>query len=120
VGRTLRDEALRLGTDVYDTGLAMHSRSRVEYALEGHYRTFEAVVGVDAKAGPRASVTVSVEIDGKSAPGAHHLCKLGDPPVSLRIPVQGARRLTLITDFGPLGGVQGHALWTDARLVKTK
>jgi NPCBM/NEW2 domain len=117
-GRTLLGDPLRLGIDTYDTGFAAHSRTRMRYALDSQYRTFEAIVGVDPKAGPRAAVRIGVEVDGKSA--ASQLCKAGDAPVPLRVDVSGAKTLTLVTDFGPLGDVQGHAIWAEPRLVRAK
>jgi hypothetical protein len=117
-GRTLLGDPLRLGKDTHDTGFAAHSRTRVRYALDDKYRTFEAIVGVDPKAGPRAAVRIGVEVDGKSA--LSQLCKVGNAPVPLRVDVSGAKTLTLVTDFGPLGDVQGHAIWAEPRLVRTK
>jgi hypothetical protein len=118
VHRTLLNRSLRLGGDVYDSGLAMHSRSRVTYALAGAYRSFEATVGVDPAAGPRGAVRIDVEIDSKSATGVSRVLRAGEAPASLRVDVSGARTLTLVTDFGPLGNVQGHAIWADPRLIK--
>jgi NPCBM/NEW2 domain len=117
-GRTLLGDPLRLGRDVYDSGFAVHSRTRIRYDLDGQYRTFEAIVGVDPKAGPRAAVRIGVEVDGKSE--ASHVCKAGDPPYPLRVDVRGAKTLTLVTDFGPLGDVEGHAIWAEPRLIRAK
>ena len=115
-GRTLLGDPLRLGVDVFDSGFAAHSRTRIRYALDGKYRTFEAIVGVDPKAGSRAAVRIGVEVDGK--PAVSQLCKAGDSPVPLRVDVSGAKTMTLVTDFGPLGDVQGHAIWAEPRLVR--
>lgn len=120
VQRNLRGGPLRLGSDVYDSGLTMHSRSRVSYALDGKYQTFEAQVGVDPLAGPQSAVKIGLEIDGRLLPGVDATCKAGESPLALRVEVREGKRLTLITDFGPRGDVQGHAVWADARLVKAK
>ena len=117
-GRTLLGDPLRLGRDVHDSGFAVHSRTRIRYDLDRQYRTFEAIVGDDPKAGPRAAVRIGVEVDGKSE--VSHACKAGDPPFSVRVDVRGAKSLTLVTDFGPLGDVEGHAIWAEPRLVRGK
>ena len=115
-GRTLLGDPLKLGGDVYDSGFAAHSRTRLRYALDGKYKSFEAIVGVDSKAGPRAAVRIGVEVDGKSV--VLQACKTGDPAHPIRVDVSGAKSLTLVTDFGPLGDVQGHAIWAEPRLVR--
>ncbi|HEX3315306.1 MAG TPA: NPCBM/NEW2 domain-containing protein [Gemmataceae bacterium] len=115
-GRTLLGDPLKLGGDVYDSGFAAHSRTRIRYALDGKFQSFEAIVGVDPKAGTRAAVRIGVEVDGKAA--VSQACKAGDPPHPIRVDVSGAKALTLVTDFGPLGDVQGHAIWAEPRLVR--
>ncbi len=120
VGRTLKGGPLRLGKDTYPLGVAMHSKSRVTYALGGGYEAFEATVGVDAAAGPRGTATVDIEVDGKSVPEIARVLQAGDAPALLRVDLKGAKTLTLVTDFGPRGDVQSHVLWTDARLLRSK
>src|SRR5207248_237931 len=51
---------LRLGTDYYDKGLAMHTRSEVTYALAGKYRGLDALVGLEPQAGSLARAKIKV------------------------------------------------------------
>ena len=110
---------LRLHGSVYDKGLGMHSRSRVTYVLDGKYRRFDAIVGLDDETGREGSARVRVFGDGK----ALDLGKDGDltaknGPLLVSVPVTGVKELTLETDFGRRGDVQGHVDWADARLIK--
>ena len=116
VGRTQFGRALRLGGDRFESGLSMHSRSRATYALSPADRWFEAIVGIDEQAGPRGAARIQVEVDGK----AHglKLIKAGEPPVVFRVDLRGGKTLGLVADFGPLGDVQSHVIWADARIIR--
>jgi hypothetical protein len=110
---------LLLGGNTFDKGLGMHSRSRVTYALDGRYRWFESLVGLDDRAGPRARVRLRVVVDGKQQnPDWERELTGKDSPVPLRIDIMKARELTLMVDFGAYGDVKAHVDWADARLVR--
>ena len=115
---------LRLGGGTYDKGLGMHSAARVTYDLDGRYRRFEALVGLDDQAGDdqagrQGSVRVRVLVDGQERSiGRDRDLTARDGPVPVRADVAGARELTLVIDFGDRGDVQDRVDWVDARLVK--
>ncbi len=115
---------LRLAGQTFDKGLGMHTQSSVTYALDGHYRWFEAQVGVDDVAGRRGRARIRVLVDGEerelSSPQTKEPPELtaADAPLSLRISVHNARELTLEVLFGRRGDVQGHVHWADARLIR--
>src|SRR5262249_35355962 len=77
---------LQLGGSTYDKGLGLHSASRLTYDLAGGYRRFEAVVGIDDRAGRRGSVRVRVLVDGKPQDpgGARELTSRGGPVAAPR------------------------------------
>ncbi len=57
---------LKMGTKVYRKGLAIHSRTELEYDLNGEYREFKADVGFDSQVGgTEGPVVVVIEGDGK-------------------------------------------------------
>lgn len=116
-GRTLLGRALQIGEDVFPLGLAMHSGSKVTYPLGPEDECFEATVALDSSTGPRGAIKIDVALDGKSVPRVAQFLTATDPPVMLRVDLKDAKTLTLITDFGPRGDVQGHAIWADARLI---
>jgi hypothetical protein len=116
---------LRLAGSTYDKGLGLHSYSSVTYDLGGTYRRFEALVGIDDETGrprdgsPGGSVRIKVLVDGKEQPlGWDRELTWRDGPQPVRMPVTGARELTLIVDFGRGGDVQDHVNWADARLIR--
>jgi len=103
----------------YDKGLGMHAESRLTYDLGGHYRRFEAVVGLDERTGRRGRVRVQVLVDGQARDiGWDRELTARDEPLRVRIDVRGARALTLAVLCGRFGDVQAHVNWADARLIK--
>ncbi len=118
VGRTVLGGPLKLGDDAYPFGLGMHSRGKVTYSLGDGEEWFEALVAIDPAAGTNAAVKIDVELDGKPVADIARPLKAGEAPVLLRIDVRNAKTLSLVTDFGPRGDVQGHAIWADARIIR--
>jgi hypothetical protein len=108
---------LRLAGKVFDRGLGMQSRSYVVYRLPEGTRRFQALVGLDGRAGPLGSVVFRVVVDKEerftSPPMSAH-----DAPRALDIELAGAKTLVLITDFGERGEVRDHADWVEARLIR--
>lgn len=110
---------LRLASSTYDKGLGLHSKSRLTYPLNGAYRRFEALVGLDDAHGREGSVRVRVLADGKplDLDGDRELtAKTG--PLRVGVKVEGARTLTLEVDFGRNGDVQDVVNWVEARVIK--
>ncbi len=112
-------QPLRLVDGTYDKGIGLHSASRLTYDLAGGYRWFTARVGLDARTGREGGVRLRVLVDGKPADlGDDRELTGRDPPRDLRVPVTGARELTLVVEFGTRGDVGDHVNWADARLLK--
>jgi hypothetical protein len=110
---------LRLLGSVFDKGVGMHSRSRLTYSLEGKYKRFEALVGLDDRLGREGTARIGVLVDGKPpAPATEKELSWRNGPQSIHVKVTGAKELTLIVDFGTYGEVQGCVDWADARLIK--
>ena len=104
------------GTE-YGAGLGMHSRMSVAYALSGNEREFRATVGIDDCASGAGSVRFGVELDGKRTWTSDEItgrsAPLDIPPVAIR----GAKRLTLVIDFGQKADVSDYANWCEAVLI---
>jgi hypothetical protein len=110
---------LRLGGSTFDRGVGLHTESRLTYDLAGRYRRFEALVGLDDKAGKGGSARVRVRVDGKPQDvGSDKDITARTGPLPVRVDVTGAKELTLVVEFGERGGVRGHVNWADARLIK--
>ncbi len=110
---------LRLAGSTYDKGLGLHSHSRLTYAVPPGCRRFDALVGLDDRAGRRGSVRVRVLADGKPLDlGADRELTADGGPLRVNVDVAGVKELTLEVDFGKGGPVQGRVDWADARFVK--
>ncbi|MGI8979128.1 MAG: NPCBM/NEW2 domain-containing protein [Pirellulaceae bacterium] len=112
---------LRCGERVHLRGLGMHSASRVAFDLKGEQR-FEAQFALDDLAASRGSVIGKVLLEtepGKwTAAWESPVVRGGDAPLTLSVPLKGARRLALLVEFSDRGDEWDHANWLDARLVR--
>ena len=109
---------IRLGGVAYAKGLGLHSRCALTYELDGRYRTFAALAGIDAAGDGRGNAVLKVLGDGKELVRPIHLVG-GSAPVPVRCPLGGVKRLTVLVDFGPDGtDVGDHVSLAEARLVR--
>ena len=117
-----RDESverhpLRLAGQPYDRGIGTQSRTLLAYRLDGRYRRFQALVGLDDRAGPLGGVAFRVLVDRKEAFASPSL-GARDHPRAVDVDVTGARFLILLTEFGERGEVRDFADWAEARLIR--
>ena len=118
---SVMESDLRLGGQLYDKGLGVHTSSRLTYTLGPDDRTFEALVGLDDAVGKEGSAHVQVLVDGKPQKLAWDGNLTGQSgPRLIRVSVTGAKELTLVADFGDFGDVQGCVDWANARLIKNR
>ncbi len=105
----------------YRKGLGIHAYSELHFALNGKFKTFHAVAGLDDSAAPtelaQPSVRFSVWVDGRKVweSGVH---LWSTPPDNVTVPVDGKGTLTLIVDFAGDGDSLDRAAWAAARLVR--
>ena len=114
---SLRVETLA-GKSTFDKGLGTHPRSLLNYDLGGKFNRFEAIIGLDPEAHVRSQAALRVLVDGKEQdiPGLATL-KAGNA-LPIRVSIQGAKELILVTDFGSAGGVGADVNWCEARVVE--
>jgi len=115
--RSVGGNPLRVGGRTFRKGLGVHSRCQLTYSLDGRFERFAAVVGLDDEVGEKGNVDVAVAVDGKRVYERKGLSGR-DEPVELSIAVAGARRLTLVVDFGAEFDICDHLDWADARLIR--
>ncbi len=111
-------DPLRLDGEEYPRGIGMHTRTEMTFELPGQYDRFHAVVGVDDAAEERGSAVFRVLADGEEL---YDSDRLGgeDPPRHVSLEIAGARRLTLVADFGdPLSLGGNFADWAEARVAR--
>jgi hypothetical protein len=117
VDRCVTGGPLAIRGQVFRKGLGMHSRSELSYKLDGSYRRFEAIVGIDDETAGQGSVTFHVLLDGREVWQSGTVT--GQSAAKrVNVDLAGAKRLTLLVDFGAMADVQDHADWAEARLVQ--
>lgn len=116
---SVEETEIVLGGMHYDKGLGVHTSSRLTFGLDADIRSFEAVVGMDDLYGKEGSAKVQVLLDGKSQKlGWDGKLTGGGKPRIIRVPISGAKELTLVNGFEGFGDVQGCVDWADARLIR--
>lgn len=99
-------------------GLGMHSQSEVSYFLNGKYRRFRAVLGIDDETAGAGSVVFRVLADGQQIYRSDTVRGNAPPIVLEPLDITGVKVLVLIVDFADQGDIQDHADWCDALLVE--
>src|SRR5262249_42939874 len=95
--------------ETFPKGLTLKARTMITYELKGQYKTFRAVLGVDADKENEAGSQVKVTVDDAAA-GVNLFkgtVKRGDKPVDLNLNVANVDRLKItvesdgtVTDLG--------------------
>jgi hypothetical protein len=125
--RNVTGGALRLGGRVFAKGLGVHSRCVLTYRLNGVYREFKAVVGLDDSTRYMGepglgAVVFRVLLDGEKAAREYPngiTQRKGQPPTEISVDVSNAQTITLVADYDPTSlHILGRANWADAHLIK--
>jgi hypothetical protein len=107
---------LRLGNKEYARGLWIHSRTLLKYRVNGEYRRFQAVMGIDQAVAPLGNVHVVISGDDKVL---HQSDVRGsDPPLNLDLDIAGVRELEILVDFGGDLDIADHLDLADAKVIK--
>ncbi len=102
--------------ETYDKGLAIRSRTALEYRLPKSMRRFTAIAGIDPETLGQGTVLLTFEVDGEVAfeqtiDGAHG-------PVKIELDVAGKQRLKLLVDYGENLDLGDRLHLVEARFVK--
>lgn len=118
---SLRGAALALLDDdgrpqTYAKGLAIHSRTELLYALDGPFGRLRGLCGIapDAPQG----VVVSLKIFANDQLVFDELVESSSPPIALDLPIEGARRLRLLVDYGDDSDLGDHLHLCNLRVTK--
>lgn len=117
VDRSIAGPGLLLGGKTHARGLCMVPRTRLTYELPGDFDAFEAVIGIDDRAGPEAHADFRVYVDQKLAFEANGRTR-GITPLPIQVPLTGAKTLVLEVDFGKNYDLGDYCLFADARLIR--
>ncbi len=116
--RNFQNEPLVLDDHEYLRGLCIHSKTRLRYRLNGVYRRFKAIAGIDPTLpNPQLGhVVLTIRGDGKTLfSGA---IAGNDAPRALDLSVEGVRELEILVDFGENMSICDHLILADARLIR--
>jgi hypothetical protein len=114
---TVDGHPFRLGGQTFDRGLGTQSRTLLAYRVVPGDRRFQALVGLDDRAGPLGSVVFRVLVDGRER-FASAAMSARDTPKAVDVDIEGAKTLILATEFGERGGVRDDADWVEARIIR--
>ena len=122
---------LKTNETVYARGLGVHANTTLIYDLDGIYDTFKADIGLPDEVVTEAqgctacaSVDYQVYVDGAlkwdSRTIGGEAVRPATSTLYAQVDVRGATELKLVvTDAGD-GSQHDHAVWADARLLKTR
>ncbi len=113
--RNLDNSDLKINNVKYPKGLALHSRTVLTYDLNGQYKQFQAIAGVDDCVEGESKVTLTIEADFK--PIFKGVVTKRDKPKMLNLAVLNVKelRITVESDFLDLGN---QLNLVDAKVLK--
>src|SRR5262249_11036510 len=88
---------LRIGGQVFEHGLGMHSQSRLSYNLPDAYSQLAATIGIDDAVRPRGNAIFRVFADGKEVFSSGPVSG-NDPPRPILVSLGRARSIELRVD----------------------
>ena len=116
VGRTIRDQPIRLGGVEYPHGIGTRSISEFVIDLKGNATRFTSTVGIDdAIRGDVGSAVFEVWVDDARV-AASGIMRPGDAPKLLSADLRGARVLTLLVDDGGDTSNDDEVAWGGAMI----
>jgi hypothetical protein len=117
IDRAVDGQPIRLGGQTYDRGIGMQSRTLLAFPIQPGDRRFQALVGLDERAGPLGSVMFRVFVDREKRFESPAMTDR-DPPRVVDIDLAGGKILILATEFGERGNVRDLADWAEARIIR--
>lgn len=108
---------LVLGSQSYEKGLALHSRTAIVYRLPNKFNRLLATVGIDDSVGEAGNVHLVISGDGEQLFEATVTGK-DKKPLPLNVNVTGVRRLTILVDFGDGLDIGDYLNLCDVRVTK--
>jgi hypothetical protein len=107
---------LKVGGKTFRKGLALRSRTKIEYKLPEDVTKFVAVIGVDDRAVRSGAVELSVYADGEAI---YTTTVTGESePIPLLLDITNRRRLAVIVDFSDDADIADQINLCNARFTK--
>jgi len=115
--KSLSGGPLKLGQKVYENGLALHSRTEITYRLPGRFSRLKATAGIDEAVRPHGHVRLVVRAD-ENVLLEQTLTGEDEQPLAIDLDLTGARRLSILVDFGDKTDIADHLDLCEARIIK--
>ncbi len=113
--KNLEGGPLRLGGKVYAKGLAVHSKTVLEYDVKG-YNIFYCQLGIDDLVTSFGHAAVTIEADDKLL--FSDAVKSKEKPRELNLNIAGAARLKITVDYGDDLDLGDHVTFGEAKVTK--
>ncbi|CAN5275827.1 hypothetical protein BH10PLA2_BH10PLA2_15030 [soil metagenome] len=107
---------LQIKGEVFSKGLAVHANTELNYNLDGKYKKFEAVLGMDDVVGGDGQPRVRIEADGKELFG--QVVSRKDERRNLELDVRGVRQLRVTVSSAKPFAFEAHVDLANAKLSK--
>ncbi len=119
--RSVGGKPLTIQGHTYARGIGVHSRCRLTFALNGEYKTFQTIIGIDDEAlalRKPGVVKFQILVDGKEIHSTGLVRAGMEPQMVGPLSVAGAKELTLFVDFGDNKHFGDRADWASAMLIR--
>jgi hypothetical protein len=100
----------------YNKGLALRSRTELQYRLPKNMRRFVALAGIDPETLSQGDVLLQIEADGDTI--FEQTISGKEPPVEIDANIAGKQRLRIYVDYGGNLDLGDRLHLVEARLVK--
>jgi hypothetical protein len=107
---------LQVKGETFSKGLALHAHTELTYNLDGKYKKFEAVLGMDDVVGGDGQPRVRIEGDGKEL--FTQVVSRKDERHNLDLDVRGVRQLRVIVSSTKPFAFEAHVDLANAKLSK--
>jgi hypothetical protein len=116
--RSLEKKApISMRGNIYRKGISVHSKTELTYRLDGQYKRFMALIGIDDEAMGKGNVDFAVIADGKTVYEKKGVTGR-DAPSFVKLNLSGVKEIVLVVDFGEQLDILDRAVWADAILMK--
>ena len=109
-------QPLSIDGKTYAKGLALYSRTELEYRVPSGSKKLQATAGIDTSVRDVGHVQLVISADGKKL--FDHPIGGSDGAVPIDLDVSGAKRLSILVDFGEGLDAGDYLNLADARIVK--
>ena len=103
-------------TESYPRGLAVQSRTEIEYQLPDNFRRLQAVAGINARMRRHGDIRLEVVADGRTILDVP--IRGGDEPTRLDLDIDGTRRIGFVVDYGDNLDIADHLNLCNLRVIR--